>query len=73
MADGRWQFSTRHLKVEDKNFNIYINIYIKSFFTIFSTIVPCPQINCHLPSAIVLEKMVDLFSCMSISCVISII
>ena len=71
MADGRWQFSTRHLKVGDKNFNIYI--YIKSFFTISPILVPCPQINCHLPSAIVLEKMVDLFSCMSISCVISII
>ena len=60
MADGRWQFSTRHLKVGDKIFNIY-NIYIKSFFTIFSTIVPCPQINCHLPSATFSKKMGDLF------------
>ena len=40
----------------DKNFNIYIYIYIKSFFAIFRALAPCSQENCILYHCIHFKK-----------------
>ena len=43
MADGRWQFSTRHLKVGDKIFNIYIIYILRVFLPFFPPLYPVPK------------------------------